>query len=144
MRHYKTTPSPHNAALAQKAVHTLTPYADQALKLQLPDQNQALELPAEAVNLLLGALQEIAEGNALTLIPQHAELSTFEAADILNVSRPYLVKLLENDAIPYHKVGTHHRIYLQDVLAYKEKIDHKQRAAMAELIQDDQANDMGY
>jgi len=72
-----------------------------------------LILPRQALSLLRDLLTEMAQGNAVTVVPTHAELTTQEAANILNVSRPYLVKLLENDVIPYTKTGTHRRIRYQ-------------------------------
>jgi excisionase family DNA binding protein len=91
-------------------------------------------LPATAARLLVKILTEIAKGNAVTVVPLKPELTTQEAATLLNVSRPHLIKLLERGEIPFHKVGTHRRLRLAEVLAYKRKAREERKAILRELV----------
>lgn len=117
-----------------------------------PEQDRAhvrmdgadLVLPRQAVELLRNILTEMAQGHAVTILPVHAELTTQEAANILNVSRPHLVKLLEDGDIPFFKVGSHRRIRLQDLMAYSSRRAEESEAALQELVDQAQELDMGY
>lgn len=95
--------------------------------------DEPVVLPAAAVRLLGALLAELAKGNAVTLMPHHAELTTQEAADLLNVSRPYLIGLLESGQLPYRKVGTHRRVRLSDLMMFKKRRDAESEAALCEL-----------
>lgn len=98
-------------------------------------------IPFAALKILKDVLAELANGNAVTVVPHHAELTTQQAADLLNVSRPHLVQQLEAGEIPFHKVGTHRRIKMSDLMEYKQKVQEKSRAALQELA--DQAQELG-
>jgi len=110
------------------------------------DRNRAhrIELPTKALRLLVDILGELADGNAVQVVPVHAELTTQEAADLLNVSRPYLVKLLEEGALPFHRTGKHRRVRLADLMQYREARARASAAAMAELTRQSQELAMGY
>ena len=129
-------PSPDEAKLALETRQILASQPEQpALQLELLDDpdHRAIKLPAAAVRLLMKILDEMSNGNAVTVIPVHAELTTQEAADLLNVSRPYFVQLLEKKEIPFRKVNTHRRVRYEDVMAYKNRIDSERRKALDEL-----------
>jgi excisionase family DNA binding protein len=80
----------------------------------------------------------------VTIIPENAELSTVQAADILKVSRPYLIKLLDDQVIPHRKVGTHRRIKMIDVMNYKNAIDAERESILDQLVAEAQEQKMGY
>jgi excisionase family DNA binding protein len=86
----------------------------------------------------------LADGNAVKVVPIHAELTTQEAADMLNVSRPHLVKLLESGALPFHKAGKHRRVRFADLMAFKAERDRASSLAMEELARQAQELRLGY
>ncbi len=138
------TPSEIDAQLAQESSRILAPKIQGGdLRVQLED-GQILTLPGAAARLLSHLLTEMAAGNAVTLIPIHAEMTTQEAADYLNVSRPFLVGLLKANAIPYRKVGTHRRVLFKDVQAYKDQLDRNREKVLDDLAAEAQELDMGY
>ena len=142
-------PTAQDAAIAREASRMLAPYIDhlENLRFQVGEDRKAsqkLSLPASAIRLLLDLLTEMAAGNAVTLIPVHAQLTTQQAADVLNVSRPFLVSLLEEGKIPHVKVGTHRRILFEDLMRYKNSVDRERRKTLDELVAQSEALGMGY
>jgi excisionase family DNA binding protein len=105
---------------------------------------EPVRVPQAALRLFVEVLNQMAQGNIVTLVPIHAELTTQEAADLINVSRPFLVKQLETDQIPFRKVGKHRRIKFHDLMAYKQQIDRSRHDALDELVALDQALGLGY
>ena len=141
-------PSREDVERARTSGQRLAPLArrGQPLTLRVRDagQEQTIELPAGAVSLLQAILEDMASGRAVTIVPQNAELTTQQAADFLNVSRPFLVQLLEQKKLPFRMVGTHRRIRFEDVLRYKENTDAERRKVLDQLATEAQELKMGY
>jgi excisionase family DNA binding protein len=101
--------------------------------LELRGKTGSRPLPQALRNVLMQAAHELLVGNRVSVIPIGAELTTQQAAEFLNMSRPFLVQLLEAGAMPYHMVGTHRRIRFEDVAAYRTARSAKRRRALSEL-----------
>ena len=140
-----SAPTAAEAQLASESGRRLARYAQRDLKLQISGKHgEAITLPASAVRLLVRLLSEMAAGNAVTLVPIHAELTTQQAAEALGVSRPFLVKLLDEGDIPSRKVGTHRRVLFSDLMAYRQKTDQQRLKALDKLAAQAQELKMGY
>ena len=132
-------PTEADATLARESARRLAPQLAEAngtVRLQVigPEgSGEAVAIPAVAFRSLVTILAEMASGHAVRLIPHHAELTTQEAAELLNVSRPYLVRLLDDGRISFHRVGTHRRVLLTDIMTYKAEHRRARGAALDEL-----------
>jgi excisionase family DNA binding protein len=120
------------------------PEAEVVVQIKGQAASESLTIPLAALTLFRLILDEMAQGNAVTLTPVHAELTTQEAADLLHVSRPFLIKLLEDNSIPYRKVGRHRRVRFDDLMAYKQQTDAKRAEVLSELVAQAQELGMGY
>ena len=143
-------PSEADALLAREssrllATHKLGRRASVRIRLlDDGDQAETVSVPASAVRLFLHLLTEMSQGNTVTLIPTHAELTTQQAADLLNVSRPYVVKLLDEGRIPSRAVGKYRRVRFDDLMAYKRKDDEARAKVLDRLTAEAQELGIGY
>jgi excisionase family DNA binding protein len=102
-------------------------------------QDEPIALPANIFKSIIKLLAEMGNGNAVQVVPVQAELTTQQAADLLNVSRPHLIKLLEQDKIKFRKVGTHRKILARDLFAYRDRTDLARREGLTRMVADDEA-----
>ena len=134
---------------AAEAVRTIRQFLEQhtetkAVSLSLPadDDDILVEMPVDVLELLIRVLSQTASGNAVAVAPVKAELTTQQAADLLNVSRPYLVKLLDQRRIPFRRVGNRRRLLLADVVAFKHADEAERRSISAELTAEGQRDEL--
>jgi len=111
------------------------------LNVKIGEEEVDMPLPRDLMTVILEILTEVAQGHSVSVGPEEEELTTSEAAELLNVSRPHLVKLLEEGEIPFRKVGTHRRVRREDVLEYKRRQRKEAEEAMQNLA--DQAQELG-
>lgn len=132
-------PSDQEATLAREACRALELHhaADQSLRVQVGAAGRevtTLELPPAVAKLLMQMLAELGKGRAVTLVPTEAEITTQQAADLLNVSRPFVVGLVDKGELPARMIGSHRRVLLRDVLAYKAGSKARARGALTEMV----------
>lgn len=142
-------PSAADRATASETSRLLAPLLKRPRPLHLHivgprGRDETATLPPMAVRLLVDLLTEMAKGNSVTLIPVHAELTTQEAANLLNVSRPHVVQLIKSKQLPARKVGTHRRIRFADLQAYKARAETARNEALDALAREAQELNMGY
>jgi len=114
------------------------------VEIGIKGEEVSVKIPVSALKHLNTIMNLMAQGKAITVNPVDAEITTQEAADILLVSRPYVVKLLENGKIPFHMVGSHRRIRLEDLLAYKKQMEKEREEALTELTRISQELGLDY
>jgi len=138
-----SVPTEEDAHLAETGSRLLAGFIGKGktAKIRVATSDQDVTVPVAALRLLVDILAQMAQGNAVTIVPIHAELTTQQAADYLNVSRPFLIGLLEEGKIPFRKVGTHRRIRFEDLVKYREISLVDQKAAADELTR--QAQELG-
>ena len=141
-------PSSSDAEVARASSERLAAFlrTDRALTLSVASDHarETVELPPSVAALLLEILEDMAAGSAVAVLRRDAELTTQQAADYLNVSRPFLVGLLEAGDVPFRKVGTHRRVRFEDLRRYKHTTNAARRGALDELAADAQELGMGY
>lgn len=115
-----------------------------SIEITLQDSHESLRLPGKALGLLSTIVSNMAAGKSMAIILSDATIGTQEAADYLEVSRPYIVRLLEKGEIPFSKVGTHRRIKVSDLVAYQKKMKTIRRKQLNFLAQQAQDINLGY
>lgn len=149
--HDYTEPTEKLAAVAAEAARLLAPLVsrrrgkDKTVRIRAQaDKEAQVIVPVEAFELFVRLLSELANGNAVTIVPVHAELTTQQAADMLNVSRPHLVKLLREGKIPHRTVGTRRRVRFRDLMEYKRLDDAERKRVADELAAEAQRLGLDY
>lgn len=117
---------------------------NKVVKIKIEERGTFITIPKKALALLFDILSNMAQGKSITLIPSDTVVSTQQAADMLNISRPHLVKLLEEGQISFKKVGSHRRIELKDILAYDKKLKEVRKENLNFLAEQAQELNLGY
>lgn len=120
------------AAVAARGLARLNPN-ERTIVLSAQNGDEEVRLPASVVRALMKVVAQMANGNAIAIVPVEAELTTQQAADLLNVSRPHFISLLESGKIAFRMVGTHRKVKGRDVLSYRDRETARRRATLAEM-----------
>ena len=119
-------------------------FSQQDVHITVKAETAGVELPSGLVKLMLEVMTQIAKGQRVQIIPKDMDLTTAETADLLNVSRPYIVQLLGEGKLPFHMVGSHRRVKLEDALEFKAQQRETSLRIMQQLANEAQAQDYGY
>ena len=144
MTRVQTLPDEQEVALAKLSSQTLTALLESkggVREINVVSKNgevHHVKLPTSALTLMVEILTQLGQGNSVSITPIHAELTTQEAADLLNMSRPTFIKLLDSGELPYSRTGNRRKVAFSDVMSYKQNIDAKRLAALDELSALDQ------
>jgi excisionase family DNA binding protein len=126
-------PSQIEVAQARRSFDELKSERSNAHFILSSQTGKQTPLSENAFNYLLAILGEMAKGNAVLVVPLRAELSTYEAAELLGVSRPFLIRLLDKGELSYRVIGKHRRVQFDDLIVYKEKTQRRREKAIAEM-----------
>ena len=142
-------PSHEEVLMAQETGRKLAAFIrpEEGISFKVQDKEgkeTEMELPASIARILLDMLEQVANGKAISFLPLNAELSTSQAAELLKVSRPFFIKMLEDGELPFRKVGSHRRVMLEDILAYKREIYKKRMEVLDDLTEEAQKLKLGY
>lgn len=151
MEDLRKVPAKKDQVLAERSLSLIEQFLKgqqksiKSIEISVADnETRSFEIPGKAFEHLGEILQAMAEGKTVSVIYNEEELTTQEAADILNISRPHLVKLLESGEIPFTKVGKHRRVRFEDLNAYKKKRQRNRQDHLKEMAKQAQELDMGY
>lgn len=142
-------PTENDAKLAKESSRVLSKYVStkdsQPIRIVSDaDTSEVINIPSSAFKLLISILAQMSQGNSISLVPINAELSTQQAAELLNVSRPFIIQLTDSNQLSYRKVGSHRRILFSDLMLYKQNIDAQREKVLDQLVAQAQELNLGY
>jgi len=139
-------PSAKESELAHRSSRLLSAYIGhgESARLRAIEGNETIDVPVSALRMLIEILNQMAHGNAVSIVPIHAELTTQQAADFLNVSRPFVVNLIAQGLLSFRKVGTHRRVAFEELLRYRKQSQVERMSVLDELTREAQELEMGY
>lgn len=150
MSNVKSLPNAQDIALAKLSSQELSAVLEsngESQNINVVDKegiSHEVTIPSSALKLLIEVLTQLGQGNSVNITPIHAELTTQEAADMLNMSRPTLIKLLDSDQIPHFRKGNRRKVAFVDVVSFKTNLDKQRLSALDELSALDQELGLGY